>query len=182
MEMITRPKRELTDKQKKEVETALKEVKSKDGYQRAQAVWLRMRFDYPAAKIADILGMNVGSIWKIHSRFFKYGAGIFQNSPKGGRLHENLSEKEEGTFLSPFVKAAGKSGILVITQLKKAYEGKLGRKVPKSTIYRILERNGWRKTAHHPKADRKAQEDFKKTLAVSRTASGRKSRAAGKYA
>lgn len=169
MEMIMRPKKEFTDKQKKEVEKALKEVKGKDEYQRVQAVWLRLRFDYPAARIAEILGMNVGSIWKIHFRFFKYGARIFHNSPKGGRLHENLREEEEESFLSPFVKAAEKSGILVMTQLKKAYEGRLGRKVPKSTIYRILERHGWRKIAprpYHPKADKKAQEDFKKTSAV----------------
>lgn len=165
-----RPKREFSGKQKKEVEAALKAVKGKDEYQRVQAVWLRIRYDYSAGKIADILGMNIGSIWKIHYRFFKFGAGIFRNSPKGGRLHENLSEKAEGVFLNPFVKSAEKSGILVITQLKKAYEDKLGRKVPKSTIYRILERNGWRKIAprpYHPKSDRKAQEDFKKTSALS---------------
>jgi hypothetical protein len=184
MEMDMRPKREFTDRQKKEVEKALGEVKGKDEYQRVQAVWLRIRFGYQAAKIADILGMNVGSIWKIHFRFFKYGAGIFRNGSKGGRLHENLSGKEEAAFLSPFVKAAEKSGILVITQIKKIYEGRLGRKVPKSTVYRILERHGWRKIAprpYHPKSDRKAQEDFKKNSAVSWKASGLKSRAAEEY-
>lgn len=169
MGMIMRPKKDFTDRQKREVEKALKEVKGKDEYQRAQAVWLRMKFDYPAARIAEILGMHVGSIWKIHCRFFKYGSKIFHNSPKGGRLHENLCEKEEEAFLSPFVKAAEKSGILVITQLKRAYEGRICRKVPKSTIYRMIERHGWRKIAprpYHPKADRKAQEDFKKTSEV----------------
>lgn len=142
-----RPKREFTAKQKKEVKKAIKDVKSKDEYQRVQAVWLRMRFGYSAARIADILCMNVGSIWKIHFRFFKYGVDIFRNSPKGGRRHENLSEKEEEAFLGPFLKAAEENGGLRITQLQKKYERRLGRKVPKSTIYRMLERHGWRTTA-----------------------------------
>ncbi|MCE5241943.1 MAG: winged helix-turn-helix domain-containing protein [Desulfobacteraceae bacterium] len=42
----------------------------------------------------------------------------------------------------------------------------VGRKVAKTTIYRMLDRHGWRKIMprpHHPKSDPKAQEGFKKT-------------------
>ncbi len=53
----------------------------------------------------------------------------------------------------------------MVSDIKAAYEAKIGRKVPKSTVYRMLERHGWRKIAlrpHHPKTDPLAQESFKK--------------------
>ena len=53
-----------------------------------------------------------------------------------------------------------------ISRVKAAYEQILGRKVPKSTVYRMLARHGWRKVMprpRHPKADASAQAEFKKT-------------------
>jgi Winged helix-turn helix len=73
---------------------------------------------------------------------------------------------ERNTHLEPFLFGAQRGQILVVTDIKAAYEAKVGRKVPKSTVYRMLERHGWRKIAprpHHPKTDPLAQEAFKKT-------------------
>jgi transposase len=61
-----------------------------------------------------------------------------------------------------------KGGILEASRVKAAYEQVLGRKVPKSTIYRMLARHGWRKVVprpRHPKSDASAQAEFKKTAA-----------------
>ena len=56
-----------------------------------------------------------------------------------------------------------------MSRVKAAYEQVLGRKVPKSTIYRMLARHGWRKVAprpRHPKSEASAQAELKKTAAV----------------
>jgi len=163
-----RPKREFTEKQREEVKAALKTSCDKEEYQRVQAVWLRMKLGLQASEIAKILGMHTGSVWRIHSRFFREGTSIFRSEPHGGRYRENLSLSEEKKFLSPFTENASKSGVLVVSGIKLAYEKALGHKVPKSTVYRMLERHGWRKLAPrpcHPKSDAEAQKTFKKTSA-----------------
>ena len=53
-----------------------------------------------------------------------------------------------------------------VSRIKAAYEQALGRKVPKSTVYRMLARHGWRKVVprpRHPKSDAATQAAFKKT-------------------
>lgn len=161
-----RPRQQFTESQKKEVEASLKTARTKEEYQRVQAVWLRVSLDLSADEISRILGIHRASVWRIHSRFFKEGAEIFASDLHGGRYRENLSLSEENSLLTPFIRRAEKSGVMSVSGIKQAYEKELGRKVPKSTIYRVLERNGWRKLAprpSHPAGDIAAQESFKKT-------------------
>jgi transposase len=162
-----RPKQEFTEAQYREVEESLKAAETKDEFQRVQAVMLRMELDLGAAEIGKLLGMHTASVWKIHARFFNDGVTIFKNKPRGGRLHENLSPSHEEKLLKPFLKKARRSGILIVSEIKKSYEKEIGREVPLSTIYRFLGRNGWRKIVprpSHSKTDIEAQESFKKTL------------------
>ena len=53
-----------------------------------------------------------------------------------------------------------------VTELQQAYRDGVGKEVARSTIYRLLQRHGWRKVVprpRHPKADIAAQAAFKKT-------------------
>ena len=55
--------------------------------------------------------------------------------------------------------------MIVVPPLHAALEDRAGHRVPKSTIYRLLARHGWRKLAtdtRHTKQDEQAQEDLKK--------------------
>jgi hypothetical protein len=55
---------------------------------------------------------------------------------------------------------------LEVSRVKQAYEQAVGRVVPKSTVYRMLARHGWRKLAprpRHPQADGARQQALKKT-------------------
>ena len=68
-------------------------------------------------------------------------------------------------ILGPFFKKAASGGVLVVNEVKQAYEQAIGREVPKSTVYRMLARHGWRKISprpHHLKADKQRREAFKK--------------------
>jgi len=76
-----------------------------------------------------------------------------------------FSLEEEETILAHFFKKAKNGGVLVVNEVKAVYEEAVGRCVPKSTVYRMLARHGWRKIAprpRHPKADPQKMEAFKK--------------------
>lgn len=161
-----RPRQEFNKAQELEVRQALKSTSTKEEFQRVQAVLLRMELGLRASEIGKILGLHTASVWKIHARFFREGGSIFKSKKHGGRYRENLTFEEEKQLLNPFLKKAERSGILIVSTIKKAYEDKLGYSVPESTIYRMLQRHGWRKIVprpSHPKTDPQKQETFKKT-------------------
>lgn len=161
-----RPKQEFSENQLLEVKEALKQTRSKEEFQRVQAVLLRMELNLSAKEIGRMLDLHTSSVWKIHARFFNEGVAIFTSKLHGGRHHEHLSQAEEKKLLKPFFKDAQRSGMLIASKIKTTYENKIGHKVASSTIYRMLNRQGWRKIMprpSHPKADLKAQESFKKT-------------------
>ena len=158
---------EFGARQREKIASALKHAKTKEEYQRVLCLWLRAEQNLSAREIAKMLGMSFGGVRNIHSRYLRHGENILTNAPIGGRLHENMSLKEEIFLLSPFEKAAGTSGILAVSEIQKAYEKRIGCKVPPSTVYRLLARHGWRKIAprpSHPKANADLQDIFKKTL------------------
>jgi 2-polyprenyl-3-methyl-5-hydroxy-6-metoxy-1,4-benzoquinol methylase len=77
-----------------------------------------------------------------------------------------MTVEQERQFLSRFFDQASHGGILVVSEIKRSFEALVGRKVAKTTIYRMLERHDWRKIVprpKHPKSDSEAQEGFKKT-------------------
>jgi len=159
-------KMEFSAKQCGEIAVAVKSAKSKEEYQRALCLCLRVEEGLGARRIAQMLGMSSGGVRNIHSRYLKHGGSILTNVSIGGRLHANMSREEEKDFLAPFEKASVDSGVLVVSGIHKAYERRVGYKVPASTVYRLLARHGWRKVAprpSHPKTDVNAQEAFKKT-------------------
>ena len=90
---------------------------------------------------------------------------MLQASKRGGRYRANITTDEENSFLASFLEKSVRGEILVVSEIKSAYEKIVGHAVPKSTIYRILARHGWRKITprpRHPKADVILQEEFKK--------------------
>jgi hypothetical protein len=65
-----------------------------------------------------------------------------------------------------FLDQASDGGILVVSEIKRAFEAMVGRKIAKTTIYRMLDRHDWRTIIprpRHPKINTEAQEGFKKT-------------------
>lgn len=78
-----------------------------------------------------------------------------------------MSWSKEKHLRESFKEKACKGHIATAKEIKLAYEQKVGQQVPKTTIYRLLERHQWHKIVprpSHPKQNTQAQEDFKKTL------------------
>jgi transposase len=86
-------------------------------------------------------------------------------------------------FLAPFFEKAKVGGILVVGEIKRALDERLGRKVALASAYNLLHRHGWRKLApdkRHPKADVAAQEAWKKNFPTSSSKSTARGRAKGR--
>jgi transposase len=146
----------------------LKQAKGIAEFKRVQCVLMRVALGSSAADIALALGWATETVHVMHSRWAREGEAVFDLKGKGGRNHQNLTEQQEAELLASFAEQATAGNILKVAEIQAAYEARAGKAVPNSTIYRMLERNGWRKVAprpRHPKADVAAQGAFKKVSA-----------------
>ena len=144
----------------------LKRADSHAEYQRIQCVLIRATLGSPAAQIAQLLGWSTATVHVLHSRWSKEGDAIFDLRGRGGRHHQYLSPEQEQHLLAPFVERAEAGGMLTVAEIRQAYQEQTGKDVAPSTVYRLLDRHGWRKVVprrRHPKADMVAQAAFKKT-------------------
>lgn len=144
----------------------LKRAGSHAEYQRIQCVLIRATLGSSAAEIAQLLGWATATVHVMHSRWAKEGDAIFEVRRRGGRRNNYLSVEEERKLLAPFVARAEAGGMLNVAEIQQAYQQRTGAEVAPSTIYRLLDRHGWRKVVprpRHSKADVAAQAAFKKT-------------------
>ena len=153
----------------------LKRAKTVSELRRAQAVAFPDGFGVDLQRTGEMIGKSRTSVARLRREFVAWARGKELPSENwGGRRRQNMTRDEEARLVAPFFHTARKGGILTVSPIKEAYEQAVGRRVPDSTIYRVLARHGWRKLApdkRHPKADPLAQEAFKKN---SRGSSGPK--------
>lgn len=162
-----RPPRPITEQGIQEIQNTLQKTSSKADYQRVQCVWLRACLGLSVEQIALAIGWKSATVRQVHSIFLRKGAPALLGKKRGGPYHQNLDKAEEQVLLERFRPLAEQGGMLLVHEVKAAYEIRVCHPVPYSTIYRMLARHGWRKIVprpRHPKADKEAQETFKKTL------------------
>ena len=144
----------------------LKRAGSHSEYQRIQCVLIRATLGSSAAEIAQLLGWSTATVHVMHSRWAKEGEAIFDVRGRGGRHNQHLTPLQEQELLAPFVKRAQAGGMLTVQEVQQAHRERTGKEVARSTIYRLLDRHGWRKVVprpRHPKTNVAAQAAFKKT-------------------
>ena len=120
-----------------------------------------------AEDIARHCGVSKATVHAVIASYNRQGVAAVETAGKGGRRSGYLSLEEEKEFLAVFF-ARAEEGLLTTTaEIWRAFESHVGHEVDDSTIYRLLNRHGWRKLMprpRHPKADPQAKEQFKKTL------------------
>lgn len=161
---MSRPQQMYNEAQKAEVRKAYRA--SKDTREQTRLLCLRLRIEraYTSRQIADIADCSEGLVKKVVSDYGRGGLDGIMRGTFGGN-HRNLSLEEEEKVLAPFLAKAEKGQILIVTDIQKAYENAVGRCVPPSTVYRMLDRHKWRKVMprpRHPKANPEEQEAYKK--------------------
>ncbi len=134
-------------------------------HQRFLCVWLRVCNNLSTSEIAKIVGWHVNTVRFTQKDFIDRGVIALTELKRGGRYHALMTPEEEKLFLSAFLEQANKGILVTANEIKQAIEKQLGRSVHKTTVYRMLERNGWRKIMprpSHPKRDKEAGLAFKK--------------------
>jgi transposase len=140
------------------------QAKTVEQLRQAQAVVLPLSYGLSLEQTADILGISVSWTCKLRTRFAR-GEVANPGATREHRPRQNMSVEEEAEFLAPFFEKASAGGILVVGEIKRALDARLGRKTALASAYNLLHRHGWRKLApdkRHPKADVLAQEEWKK--------------------
>ena len=120
-----------------------------------------------AEEIARHCGVSKATVHDVISTYNRLGVAAVETAGKGGRRHQYLTREEEEQFLAPFFARAEEGELTTTAEIWRAFESRVGHHVDDSTIYRLLNRHGWRKLMprpRHPKADPQAQEQLKKTL------------------
>lgn len=144
-------------------------IKSTTGFWRVQKwliVYNALLYPRSSEEIAGHLAVNKSFVNKTISEYNRFGAGSIETKGKGGRRNSYLTVEQEKEFIGKFIDKAQRGYIATAMEIKRAFEKLIGKKVHKTTIYRLLERNYWRKVVpmpQHPKKDKQAQESFKKT-------------------
>ena len=120
-----------------------------------------------AAEIAKHCGVSTATVHQLISAYNRQGVAAVETPGKGGRRNQYLTLEHEQAFLAPFFEQAKVGTIATAAQIKQAFEEQVGHEVAETTIYRLLDRHGWRKLVPrpaHPKADPEEQATVKKTL------------------
>lgn len=164
-----RPPQPLPDGAYEQLTRLLPEVRSKADYRRVLCVGLRAALGLPAAAVALALGWRTSSVYNLPSRYQQQGEGALLGTGRGGRRPAGLSPEQEQRLLHSFTPTAEQGGMVEAGALVRAYEQEVGHPVARSTVYRLLTRQGWRQLVprpQHPDASREVQEAFQKSSAV----------------
>src|SRR5713226_1008399 len=158
MSRLTRAANHLTVEQVKE---KLKEAKDVVQYKRWLIVYNALIAPRRASEIAELLAVSRDSVHQMIGRYNREGPQALETQRAGGRYHSTLSLSEEQAFLAPFFERAQTGELATIQEIHQALEAHVGKSVHETTIYRLLDRHGWRKLmprSRHPKADPQTQE------------------------
>ena len=70
-----------------------------------------------------------------------------------------MSIEEERAFLEPYREWVKQGQMVEVREIAAAYEKKVGHRIGKGQIYRVLHRHGWRKVMPRSKHPKKADEE-----------------------
>jgi len=160
-----RPARPFPKGASQQLAKALKQARSQSEFQRIQCLWLRASLGLAADEVATAIGWQPTSVRRLQAQYLKEGKQVLQAVGRGGRRNQNLTVEQERQLLAEFDARAERAGMLEVSQIRRAYEDAVGHPVPKSTVYRMLARQDWRKIAprrRHPEANRRRQRAFQK--------------------
>ena len=118
-------------------------TRSKWQLQQVLAILLRATYHLPAGQIAELIGWNTASVYRMQARYLREGDAVFDGPGRGGRHHQLLTQRAEKELIRALGRESGKKGRVAMTVVRKAYERAVGHPVPASTVYRMVARHGW---------------------------------------
>ncbi len=97
----------------------------------------------PLKEIAKHVGLAGQTVRNLVSSYNRLGPEAIEGPGRGGRRRSYMSLEEEKAFLEPFLVQARTGQAVSSSEIKSAWEERLGQEVHKTTLYRLLARHGW---------------------------------------
>ena len=163
------PKRKPISSNTEEIKTLMEQTKEAKIYRKLQCIYLGDKHpEMTAADIGKITQFSENRVKIIHCEFREKGIeSLKDNRGSRGRAHFTLEEEAE--ILCEFEEISKAGELCEVSRIKLAYEKKLGKKVHRSVIYRMMKRHDYRKIVpyqRHKKGNKEEQESFKKTSKI----------------
>ena len=120
---------------------------------------------------AKAVGWSQSTVKIIQSRYLREGEKALLGKGRGGKRYSNLTINQEKELLDSFLEKAKSGGVLVVSEIKIAYEKLLTRRCPNPLFTGCwLDMAGVRSplVPKHSRTDLAAQEEFKKPLPSSK--------------
>lgn len=120
-----------------------------------------------AAEIALEVGLARQTVHNLVAAYSRQGPQVRETPGHGQRQRAYLSVAQEQAVVGQFVTKSAAGRVRTGLQLQPALEKAIGRRVHKTTVYRLLHRQQWRKVVprpRHPQARIEEQAAFKKTF------------------
>ena len=117
-----------------------------------QRLWRRQRWEIiyqaliaprQAEDIAKTVGVSLSTVHRVIAMYKQGGVAAMETPGKGGRRHQHLTLSQERAFLQPFWARVARGELTTAVEIKLAFEAQIGHETNKSTIYRLLDRQGW---------------------------------------
>ena len=155
MKMSSRYK--FTEADKNCIRNARKENKNKRVETRLKALELRANGEESKA-IAEKTGFHPSYISQLTQKYRTGGIEAITGNHYGGN-RRNMSMEDEAALLEPFREKAAKGQVIVVNEIKSAYEKAVGHTIGGTQIYYVLWRHGWRKVMPRSKHPKKASKE-----------------------
>lgn len=125
-------------------EKTARSAKDAHALRKAQAILLPARFSLDLVATGIAIGRSKATVCRLQAEF-RAECSKTHVAPKkrGGRRRQNMSVEQEARLLEPFFQKTREGVPLVVADIRKAYENAVGKRVPASTIYRMLAQHGW---------------------------------------
>jgi transposase len=158
----------FSDKALKKLMNSQTEVRAFKGWQIIYSA--KTNPDKTSDEIALMLGVSKSTVLRIVKAYNKNGKNwytVCYSGQRGGRREQrcHMSLEEEKLFMKSLEEEALSGNILTFRHIKQKAEVLIGKKVSDDYIWDLFSRHGWKKKVprqQHPKADKAAQEEFKK--------------------
>ena len=147
-------KYDITEDQAKKLSELKKKNKNKNVDRRIQVLLLKKE-GLKSKEIAEKTGYNASYVSKLATNYAKEGISVVLGKKREAN-RRNMSRAEEALLLEGFKQKALKGHVITVSEIKKAYDEKVGRESGKGQIYRVLSRHNWRKVKARGKHPKKA--------------------------
>ena len=147
----------ISEKEYNEIVKAEKKTQDKQISRKLRVLILRYE-GLGNKEIGKMVGLCEIRVSQLVSEYKKQGLEIFITKKYGGN-NRNMSEAEEKEILESFKNQANSGHIVIVKEIKEAFDKKLGRDTGSGYIYMLLKRHGWRKVMPRSKHPKKASQE-----------------------